>query len=73
MKNLNKVTDDIMNRMKNLKQFVVKRDIESIPFNGEFKYTVQHRHGEPAKILVYALTQEEAEQRVNDWLKEQTA
>lgn len=64
------ITQGVIDRAKNLQEFSVYRDIEQIPFNGEFRYTVQHRHGQPARILVHAISQIEAETRVDEWLGE---
>lgn len=64
------ITQDIIDRAKNLQEFTVVRDIEQIPFNGEFRYTVRHRQGQPARILVHAISQTEAEARVDEWLGE---
>lgn len=71
MKNIKDVTAEIIDRARNLQEFTVLRDIESIPFSGEFRYTVSHRHGEPARILVHAISQIEAEARVDAWIGEQ--
>lgn len=59
-------TDNLLFRMKNLQEFVVERDISLIP-TGVVKFSIQHTVGEPAKIFVHALTQDEAEQLVDEW------
>jgi len=71
MTNIKDIANDVINRAKNLKEFVVKRDIEDVLFMGEMRYSIKHIHGEPVEIYVHALTQEEAELRVDEWLKEQ--
>ncbi len=70
MTNLNRAVENIIDRARNLQEFTVLRDIESVPFSGEFKYTVRHRQGEPARILVHAISQAEAESRVDEWLEQ---
>jgi hypothetical protein len=70
MHNLNILAQQVIDRAKNLQEFTVLRDIEQIPFAGEFRYTVQHRRGEPARIQVHAISQAEAEARVDEWLGE---
>ena len=50
----------------NLQEFVVERDWDLIPA-GVIKYNIQHTVGQPARIFVHAMTQQEAEQQVNDW------
>ena len=58
--------DNVIYRMKNLQEFVVQRDWHAIP-PGVIKYGVQHTRGQLARIFVHALTQEEAETKVNEW------
>jgi hypothetical protein len=60
------LTDNLIFRMKNLQEFVVERDWFDIPA-GVVKFDIQHTVGEPARIFVHAMTQQEAEQQVNDW------
>ena len=62
-------TDNLMFRMKNLQEFVVERDWELIPA-GVIKFNIQHTVGEPARIFVHAMTQQEAERQVDDWFGE---
>jgi hypothetical protein len=62
-------TDNLIFRMKNLQEFVVERDWTLIPA-GVVKFNIQHTVGEPARIFVHALTQEEAERQVDDWFGE---
>jgi hypothetical protein len=69
-KTLFDLTRNVIDRAKNLQEFTVVRDIEQIPFNGEFRYTVQHKQGQAARILVHAISQAEAESRVDEWLGE---
>ena len=58
--------ENVIYRMKNLQEFVVERDWEDIP-SGVIKYSIQHTRGQLARIFVHALTQEEAETKVNEW------
>ena len=62
-------TDNLIFRMKNLQEFVVQRDWDLIPA-GVIKFNIQHTVGEPARIFVHAMTQEEAERQVHDWFGE---
>ena len=64
------LTDQLINRAKNLQEFVVERDIHDIP-RGIIKFNVQHTAGEPARIFVPALTQQEAESMVDEWFGEE--
>jgi len=63
------LTDQIIERAKNLKEFVVRRDFDTIP-GGVVRYNIQHTQGEPARIFVPALTQREAEEMVDEWFAE---
>jgi hypothetical protein len=61
------LTDNLIYRAKNLQEFIVRRDWQDIPA-GVVKFNIQHTQGDLAKIFVHALTQEEAEQMVDDWI-----
>lgn len=63
------LTDQLINRAKNLQEFVVQRDFNSIP-NGVVRYNIQHTQGDLARIFVHALSQDEAEQMVDEWFNE---
>ena len=63
------LTDQLIEKAKNMQEFVVERDWNLIPA-GVVKFDIQHTVGEPARIFVYALTHEEAERKVDDWFGE---
>jgi hypothetical protein len=63
------LTDNLIFRAKNLQEFVVERDWNDIPA-GVVKFNIQHTVGEPARIFVHAMTQQEAERQVDDWFGE---
>jgi len=63
------MANELITRAKNLQEFVVERDWELIPA-GVVKYNIQHTVGQPARIFVHAMTQEEAERQVDDWFGE---
>lgn len=69
MNTAKEIADNLINRAKNLQEFVVERDWSLIPA-GVVKYDIQHTVGEPARIFVHALTQQEAERQVDDWFGE---
>jgi hypothetical protein len=69
MNTAKEIADNLINRAKNLQEFVVERDWSLIPA-GVVKYDIQHTVGEPARIFVHAMTQEEAERQVDDWFGE---
>jgi hypothetical protein len=63
------LTDNLIYRAKNLQEFVVERDWGLIPA-GVVKFNIQHTVGQPARIFVHAMTQQEAERQVDDWFGE---
>ena len=63
------IANELITRAKNMQEFVVERDWNLIP-PGVVKYNIQHTVGEPARIFVHAMTQEEAERQVDDWFGE---
>ena len=74
MTNAKEQADQLINRAKNLQEFLVFRDMEEIIFNGNpIPYTMNHAIGGPVEISVPAMSQEEAEQRVDAWLNGQRA
>jgi hypothetical protein len=64
------LTDQLIYRAKNLQEFVVEREFHNIP-TGVVRFNIQHTVGELARLFVPALTQEEAEQMVDEWFKEE--
>ena len=64
------LADNLINRAKNMQEFVVERDYELIP-PGVIRFNIQHTVGHPARIFVPALTQAEAESMVDDWFGEE--
>jgi len=74
MTDINKLATVAIERAKNLQEFAVFRDMEDIVFCGSpLPYTLNHVLGEKAEITVPAISQEEAEQRVDEWLDGQQA
>jgi hypothetical protein len=63
------LSDRLIEKAKNMQEFVVERDWNLIP-TGVVKFDIQHTVGEPARLFVHALTQEEAERKVDDWFEE---
>ena len=64
------IANDLINRAKNLKKFEVKRMLEDgILFNGPVPFDIKGKD-ECYWIYAYATTQEEAEAKVDDWLKD---
>jgi hypothetical protein len=62
------LTDHLIHRAKNLKEFVVEREFNEIPV-GVVRFNIQHTKGHLARIFVPALTQTEAEAMVDEWFE----
>jgi hypothetical protein len=72
MSNVHILASRAIERAKNLQEFAVFRDMEDIVFCGApIPYTLTHVMGEQVEITVPAISQAEAEQRVNEWLQGQ--
>jgi hypothetical protein len=63
------LTDQLIHRAKNIREFIVEREFDRIP-GGVVKFNIQHSVGRPARIFVHALTQLEAESMVDEWFEE---
>ena len=74
MTDINILANRAIERAKNLQEFAVFRDMEDIIFCGApIPYTLNHVKGQKVEITVPAISQDEAEQRVNTWLQGQRA
>jgi hypothetical protein len=68
------LADQLINRAKNLQEFLVFRDMADIVFDGNpIPYTMNHIMGGPVELRVPAISQTEAEARVDAWLQRQRA
>lgn len=57
-------------RAQNLQEFTVLRDENDMILNGTIRYDIRHRPGTPYRITVPAMSQAEAETRVDEWIHE---
>jgi hypothetical protein len=57
-------------RAQNLQEFEVLRDENDMILNGTIRYDISHRPGKPYRITVPAMSQAEAETRVDEWIRE---
>ena len=65
---------EAIDRAKNLQEFAVFRDMADIMFCGTpIPYTLNHVRGQQVEITVPAISQSEAETRVDAWLHGQRA
>jgi hypothetical protein len=72
MNNINILANRAIDRAKNLQEFLVFRDMSDIVFDGSpMPYSMSHTIGMPVELTVPAISQAEAEQRVDAWLKGQ--
>ena len=71
--NAKQLAEQLITRAKNMQEFTVLRDFDDIVFDGVMPYTINHCQGEQARIIVPAVTREEAEKQVDAWLRGQRA
>jgi hypothetical protein len=72
MRDIHILASQAIDRAKNLQEFAVFRDMEDIVFCGTpIPYTLNHVMGEQVEITVPAISQSEAETRVDAWLRGQ--
>ena len=68
--NVKELAEQAIYRAQNLQEFEVLRDENDMILNGTIRYDIRHRPGTPYRITVPAMTQEEAETRVDEWIHE---
>ena len=68
--NVKELAEQVIYRAQNLQEFTVLRDENDMILNGTIRYDIHHRPGQPYRITVPAMTQAEAETRVDQWIRE---
>jgi hypothetical protein len=68
--NVKELAEQAIYRAQNLQEFEVLRDENDMILDGVIRYDIHHRPGTPYRITVPAMTQEEAETRVDEWIRE---
>ena len=68
--NVKELAEQAIYRAQNLQEFTVIRDENDMILNGTIRYDIRHRPGTPYRITVPAMTQAEAETRVDEWIAE---
>ena len=68
--NVKEQAENVIYRAMNLQEFTVLRDENDMILNGTIRYDIRHRPGTPYRITVPAMTQAEAEVRVDEWIEE---
>jgi len=64
------LADRAIYRAQHLQEFTVLRDEDDMILDGVIRYNLRHRPGQPYRITVPAMTQDEAETRVDEWIAE---
>ena len=70
MNDVQQQAEELIYRAMNLQEFVVLREENDMILNGVIRYDIRHRPGTPYRITVPAMSQAEAETRVNEWIAE---
>ena len=68
--NVKELAEQAIYRAQNLQEFEVLRDENDMILDGVIRYNIRHRPGTPYRITVPAMSQAEAEVRVNEWIRE---
>ena len=70
MNDVQQQAEELIYRVMNLQEFVVLREENDMILNGVIRYDIRHRPGTPYRITVPAMSQAEAEIRVDEWIAE---
>ena len=70
MNSIKELAEQAIYRAQNLQEFTVLRDENDMLLHGTIRYDISHRPGTPYRITVPAMSQDEAEARVNEWINE---
>ena len=68
--NVKELAEQAIYRAQNLQEFTVLRDENDMILDGTIRYDISHRPGTPYRITVPAISQAEAETRVDEWIRE---
>jgi hypothetical protein len=68
--NVKELAEQVIYRAQNLQEFTVLRDECDMILDGVIRYDIRHRPGTPYRITVPAMTQAEAETRVDEWIEQ---
>jgi len=70
MNSIKELAEQAIYRAQNLQEFTVLRDENDMILHGTIRYDISHRPGTPYCITVPAMSQGEAEARVDEWINE---
>jgi len=68
--NVKEQAENAIYRAMNLQEFTVLRDENDMILNGTIRYDIWHKPGTAYRITVPAMSQAEAEARVDEWIRE---
>jgi len=68
--NVKELAEQAIYRAQNLQEFTVLRDENDMMLDGVIRYDIRHKPGTPYRITVPAMSQAEAETRVDEWISE---
>jgi len=68
--NVKELAEQAIYRAQHLQEFEVLRDENDMILNGTIRYDIRHKPGTPYRITVPAMSQDEAETRVDEWIEE---
>jgi hypothetical protein len=68
--NVKELAEQVIYRAQNLQEFTVLRDECDMILDGVIRYDIRHRPGTPYRITVPAMSQAEAETRVDEWIEQ---
>jgi hypothetical protein len=68
--NVKELAEQAIYRAQNLQEFTVLRDENDMILNGTIRYDIRHKPGTAYRITVPAMSQKEAETRVDEWIAE---
>ena len=70
MNDVKQQAEQLIYRAMNLQEFEVLRNENDMIRDGVIRYDIRHRPGTPYRITVPAMSQAEAEARVDEWITE---
>jgi hypothetical protein len=70
MNTVKELAEQAIYRAQHLQEFTVLRDENDMILSGTIRYDISHRPGTPYRITVPAMSQNEAETRVDEWIQE---
>ena len=70
MNDVKQQAEQLIYRAMNLQEFEVLRNENDMILDGVIRYDIRHRPGTPYRITVPAMSQAEAEARVDEWITE---